>query len=74
MGTVRRQWAGALPGDGGFSLCPGTIKRELLRLHQIPAAADDSLAYDATWNAVSLALVVSLLLLRRLTDSHPSSS
>ncbi len=61
-----RLWAGVLTGWGGFQLYDGVIQHKVLGLHQIRYAVP-LVPYDLAWNiAGGAALVIGLLLLRRV--------
>ncbi|MGS0687894.1 DUF2243 domain-containing protein [Nakamurella sp. GG22] len=53
----KRWWAGAFLGCGGFQLYDGVIQHKLLGLHQIRYDVDLT-AYDLTWNALAIILVL----------------
>lgn len=54
----KRWWAGAFLGCGGFQLYDGVIQHKLLGLHQIRYDVDLT-AYDLTWNAVAVILILT---------------
>jgi len=59
----RPRWTGGLLlGAGGFQLYDGTIQHKVMGLHQIRYGVDLA-AYDAVWNSVGAALLVSGLVL-----------
>jgi uncharacterized membrane protein len=62
--VVRRVWAGALLGGGGFQLYDGVVHHKLLQVHQVRYGVE-LMPYDLAWNASgAVALVVGLVLLR----------
>ena len=53
---LRRAWAGALLGAGGFQLFDGLVNHKVLRVHQVRYDVD-LLPYDLAWNASALVLL-----------------
>ena len=55
---VRRAWAGALLGAGGFQLFDGLVNHKVLRVHQVRYDVD-LLPYDLAWNASAIVLLAA---------------
>jgi len=63
----QRAVGGILVGAGGFNLYDGIVQHKLLGLHQVRAGATDNLPYDVAFISLAAVVLLSGLLLLRVS-------